>query len=96
MKVLNKHHFKNKSLPENTVYIGRGSKWGNPYSHLSGTKAEFKVASREEAIASYETYLMSNQSLLDSLHELKGKNLICYCSPKGCHGDLLLRLANGN
>jgi hypothetical protein len=32
------------------IYIGRPSKWGNPYSHLSGTLAEYKVSSREEAI----------------------------------------------
>lgn len=94
MKVLNKHHFKNKPLPENTVYIGRGSKWGNPYSHLEGTKALFKVESRDEAIQAYKEYLNSNTELLDSLNELKGKNLICYCSPSKCHGDILLELAN--
>ena len=30
------------------VYIGRPSKWGNPYSHKEGTLAEFKVSSRKE------------------------------------------------
>lgn len=94
MKVLNKHHFKNKPLPENTIYIGRGSKWGNPYSHLEGTKVLFKVESRDEAIQAYKEYLNSNMELLDSLNELKGKNLICYCSPSKCHGDILLELAN--
>lgn len=90
MKVLNKHHYKNKPLPENTVYIGRGSKWGNPYSHMSDTKAEFKVETREEAIENYKSYLISNKALMDSLHELKDKNLLCYCSPRQCHGDILL------
>lgn len=96
MIVLNKHHFKNKPLPDNTVYIGRGSKWGNPFTHLDGTKAEFKCDSREEAILAYKTYLMCNQPLLDCLDELKGKNLLCYCSPRSCHGDLLLKLANSD
>lgn len=90
MKVLNKHHYKNKPLPENTIYIGRGSKWGNPYSHMSNTKAEFKVQTREEAIENYRSYLISNKGLMDSLHELKDKNLLCYCSPRQCHGDILL------
>ena len=94
MKVLNKYHFKNKPLPENTIYIGRGSKWGNPYSHLEGTKALFKVESRDEAIQAYKEYLNGNTELLDSLEELRGKNLICYCSPSKCHGDILLELAN--
>jgi len=72
------------------VYIGRPSKWGNPFTHLrTNTKAEFVVATREEAIAKYESYLLGRQDLLDSLHELKGKKLGCYCKPDSCHGDIL-------
>ena len=76
------------------VYIGRGSKWGNPFSHKEGTLAEHVVGSREEAIAKYEEYLLSNQELVYSLPELKGKVLGCWCKPKACHGDVLLRMAN--
>lgn len=76
------------------VYIGRGSKWGNPFSHKEGTLAEHVVGSREEAIAKYEEYLLSNQELVDALPELKGKILGCWCKPKSCHGDVLLKLAN--
>jgi len=76
------------------VYIGRGSKWGNPFSHKEGTLAEHVVGSREEAIAKYEEYLLSNQELVDALPELKGKVLGCWCKPKACHGDVLLKLAN--
>jgi hypothetical protein len=32
--------------------------------------------------------------LLHDLHELKGKILGCWCSPKSCHGDVLSELAN--
>lgn len=77
------------------VYIGRGSKWGNPYSHKEGTLAEEVVRSRSEAIKKYEEYLLSNQSLMESLSELKGKTLGCWCKPKSCHGDVLLKYANG-
>lgn len=76
------------------VYIGRGSKWGNPFSHKEGTLAEHVVGSREEAIAKYEEYLLNNQELVDALPELKGKILGCWCKPKACHGDVLLKLAN--
>lgn len=68
------------------VYIGRGSKWGNP----------FKIGvhgNREEVIAKYEEYLMSSDELLSSLSELKHKNLVCYCHPNSCHGDILLKFA---
>ena len=82
------------------VYIGRGirggekSKWGNPYSHKDGTLAEFKVDSRKEAIEKFEEYLLSNEELMGSLHELRGKVLGCWCKPKSCHGDVLLKYAN--
>jgi hypothetical protein len=77
------------------VYVGRGSKWGNPYSHKEGTKAEFVVSSRKEAIEKYEQYLLNNQELMDSIGELKGKVLGCWCSPKSCHGEILAKYANG-
>ena len=77
------------------VYIGRGSRWGNPYSHKVGTLAEHVVGSRTEAIQKFEEYLLSNEELMASLPELKGKILGCFCKPKSCHGDILLRYANG-
>lgn len=77
------------------VYVGRGSKWGNPYSHKEGTLAEHVVGSRPEAIQKFEEYLLSNEELMESLSELKGKTLGCWCKPKSCHGDILLRYANG-
>ena len=76
------------------VYIGRPSKWGNPFSHKSGTLAEFQVDSRDEAVARYEEWIKTQPSLLASLHELKGKTLGCWCSPQSCHGDILVRLAD--
>lgn len=79
------------------VYIGRPSKWGNPFSHKDGTLAKYKVASREEAVSAYEDWLLNGEGryLLKDLHELKGKVLGCWCSPHTCHGDVLYRLANG-
>ena len=81
------------------VYIGRNPKygdpkWGNPYSHLEGTLAKYKVDTREEAIEKYEEYLRSNKAMMDSIMELDGKILGCHCKPKACHGDVLLRLIN--
>lgn len=81
------------------VYIGRGSgvnghgKWGNPYSHRGGTKAEIVVETRDEAIDMYKNYLLSTESLLNDLHELKGKSLGCFCK-KGqrCHGHIIIEV----
>ena len=77
---------------EYDVYIGRPSKWGNPFSHKDGTRAMFKVDTREEAIEKYREYILSRPDLLECLHELKGKTLGCWCKPKACHGDILAEL----
>ena len=75
------------SLPPEDVYIGRGSKWGNPFRiGWDGT--------REEVIARYAEWIKTKPELLAALPELRGRNLACYCAPKACHGDILLKLAN--
>lgn len=81
---------------ERAVYIGRPSKWGNPFTHLQvrGTLAKFSVPTREAAIAAYEQWLDTQPHLLAALPELHGRDLVCCCSPKACHGDVLLRRAN--
>ena len=77
------------------VYIGRPSKWGNPFSSKQGTLADFRVASTEEALASYERWLLSQPELVAmARNELRGKVLGCWCAPKKCHGDILARVAN--
>lgn len=77
------------------VYIGRPSKWGNPFTHVSDrmTRAAFTVGSREEALRRYEEYLFSS-GLIADIEELRGKVLACWCKPKACHGDVLIRLLN--
>ena len=64
------------------VYIGRPSKWGNPFRiGRQGT--------RKEVISKYEAYIMDRPDLIASLPELQGKTLGCWCKPKDCHGDIL-------
>jgi hypothetical protein len=71
------------------VYIGRPSKWGNPFSSKDNTLAKFKVNNKKEAIEKYEEYLLDNEELFNSLYELKYKTLGCFCKPGKCHGDVL-------
>jgi hypothetical protein len=87
-KVVNKRH------SEFDVYIGRGSKWGNPFSHRRGTQARWIVESREEAIEAYREWVYTQPYLIASLHELRGKTLGCFCKPLPCHGDVLAELAD--
>lgn len=69
------------------VYIGRPSKWGNPFSIG-------KDGTRKEVIKKYEKYILKNKKLLNDLHELEDKVLGCWCKPKACHGDVLVKLVN--
>lgn len=76
------------------VYIGRGSKWGCPFTIIKDrpTLAKEIVESKEEALAKYREYILSTPELMNSLHELEGKTLGCFCKPDKCHGDVLLEL----
>jgi len=81
-------HNKYKSTaPPDAVYIGRPTKWGNPF--VIGTHG-----TREQVVQKYRDYILSNQSLLSQIEELRGKDLICFCAPQQCHGDVLIELAN--
>ena len=84
-----------------SVYIGRPSEWGNPFSHLEGTLAKFKVKDRDEAVEEYERYLLRKledpvhgKAFRNGLKRLRGKDLVCWCKPARCHGDVLLKYAN--
>ena len=78
----------NKYKESYDVYIGRGSKWGNPY--VIGADG-----SREEVIEKYRAYLYSeiqsgNVTRYD-LIQLSGKKLGCFCKPQACHGDIIVK-----
>ena len=84
------------------LYIGRNagkyaqrsvqdSKWVNPFLCV-----DLEVAKKEwagaELVRSYEKYVRGNNELMNSLHELEGKNLGWWCKPGICHGDVLVKL----
>ena len=47
-------------------------------------------------IVKHERWLADRHHLLRALDELRGRDLVCFCAPLACHGDLLARLANAN
>lgn len=71
------------------VYIGRPSKWGNPF--IIG-----QHGTRKEVIIKYRDWIMTQPELLAALPELKNKILGCWCRHSGknvaCHGNVLLEL----
>lgn len=81
------HNRYKKTAPAGAIYVGRPTKWGNPFEIG-------KDGTRDEVIAKYETWLQQQPELLNDIKTLRGKDLVCYCAPQKCHADILLRLAN--
>jgi hypothetical protein len=70
------------------IYIGRPSKWGNPFSIG-------KDGDRREVLSKYTAWIVTQKHLMESLHELRGQVLGCWCAPNPCHGHILAHLAAG-
>lgn len=82
-------------MPPNTVKVSRPTKWGNPFKvgcSLDGYGgANHTIIDRDLAVALFEKHTASSLPL----HELRGKNLACFCKlNEPCHADVLLQLAN--
>lgn len=76
------------SSTDKGVYVGRPSKFGNPF--VVG-----KLYTRQTAVERFEKFIEENPILKEAaINELKGKNLICFCAPLACHADILLKIAN--
>jgi hypothetical protein len=85
-KVLNVRQV-GKQPAADRVYVGRPSKWGNPF-------AIGRDGSRDEVIAKYRAWIVRQPTLMAALHELSGKNLVCWCAPERCHAEVLIELTN--
>lgn len=90
-------------MPESAVYVGRGSKWGNPYPVGSMHPIDgetWAVLSAESSVNLYRTHLderpYGRRALsAQAVAELAGKNLACWCAmDQPCHADVLLEVAN--
>jgi len=85
MRVLNKRDLRS-GTPVNSVYVGRPTALGNRF-------AIGKDGNRAEVIEKYRLYQLPSVSE-PMLASLRGKDLVCWCSPQPCHADLLLEAAN--
>lgn len=69
-------------MPPNTVYVGRGSKWGNPFTHENSGGIHPAIR-----------FACEIAPMLD-VSELVGKDLACWCRlDQACHADSLLEMA---
>ena len=84
-------------MPENTVYVGRPTKYGNPFIANFVEPISNLFITNEMAVGRFESYF-NNLSPTDKekiIEDLKGKNLACFCPlDKPCHADFLLEIVN--
>ena len=86
-RVLNRYTVTSQGAPG--VRIDRSTKWGNPFPVT-------EECPRGVSIAWFLEWVKTQPQLLeDAKRELKGRNLLCTCTPLPCHGDFWLRHANG-
>lgn len=94
MKVLNFYHL-SKKIPEGATYIGRAM----PHMGLKASKFAnpFKLQDDEPRGATIERYkawlweqIRAGKITLEDLLSLEGQDLVCFCAPQACHGDVLL------
>ena len=80
-----------KGSSETYEYIGRGSKWGNPYSMYENGDDRDEVIRKFKYDFDFDKFL--NVKKEDFIH-LKGKKLGCFCKPQACHGDVIADYLN--
>jgi hypothetical protein len=96
-------------MPANTVYVGRPSRWGNPFrigeevdqAAVRGWEWKFRsprhvCKDAQEAVRKFAGCLGLDDCMIAEVRrELKGKNLACFCPlDHPCHADVLLEIAN--
>jgi len=84
-------------MPVDAIYVGRPSKFGSPFRVTDRTAAEAVNAFEQWLTVDHVTagLLDKKAVILDSLHELKDRDLACWCAlDSPCHADVLLKIAN--
>ena len=98
IEVINLHDRKRES-----IYVGRGSSLGNPFSHKSSKYEVFQVSSRDEAIKEYEKWIHEqikyntpqSKAINECVQKLVSDKKIvlgCYCVPLKCHAEILAKI----
>ena len=86
-------------MPPNTVYVGRPTRFGNPFpaAEISPALAVAVFDRWLTTVIARPVFESRRAAILANLHLLRGKNLACWCPlDQPCHRDVLLRLANGD
>lgn len=87
-------------MPPNTVYVGRPSRWGNPFKDMKYAYDRYKLVA-EYSLRNYGQGPNPTEYIDTVRKHLRGKNLACWCPLRDkygkivpCHADILLKIAN--
>lgn len=91
---IQRRRVKGWKAPKGAVYVGRPTKWGNPFPRVFRGDP-----TGAESVAAFERWLFGTDAGISLLRrariELRGRDLMCWCKEgEACHADVLLRLAN--
>ena len=94
-RIIQRKRAKGWKMPEGTVFVGRPTKWGNPFPVSS-------TMSPQDTVRRYRNYIHASIRYGGiSLEELRGRDLSCWCGdwtqgdPEiDCHAMVLLEMAN--
>jgi len=76
----------NRRKEKETHYIGRGSVFGNPYRIG-------KDGTRKDVIRKYEDWIKTQPKILKAIYNLPPDAILgCFCVPKACHGDVIIKI----
>lgn len=97
-------------MPEGAVYVGRPSRWGNPFevggylrmeAYLAGEvgaaeRAGCRINWPADAVAAFSWWVRVKNLTPAIRQDLAGRDLACWCPlDQPCHADVLLEVANG-
>ena len=87
-------------MPEGAVYVGRPSKWGNPYA-FGALDPDARGVNRlmltaDSLVRAYRGYAKRSVEVNSGWTKpLRGRTLACWCPlDQPCHADVLLEIAN--
>ena len=108
---IQRKRIKGWKMPANTKYVGRPTKWGNPYERITvpdraAGPEGLRILStdkptsldRQWMVERYRSYINDNPELIQLIRKhLRGKNLSCWCKlSQVCHADVLLEINANN
>lgn len=105
-KRIQRKRTKGWKMPPDTVYVGRPTKWGNPWRAGQDSTLSVLPMTAREAVMLYRLWIDANLlgpgQYRKPIAELRGKNLACWCplidkdgNPVACHAEVLLEIVNG-